>query len=181
MSVMLASFVLSSLLAQSPAAPRASVNVTAGTGQTWEDEGSMGNGAAVGVEFDYRVTPHLMVTAGVERLKHHRDLTSLVFDGRTIFPSIGAVYRFGSGRVAPYAGGGFGGAMYRGMLFDRFDDRRVIRSSSTTAFYGSAGVEIPIGARILIAPDFRLTVCQVENDAEPWSAMRFGVKAGVRF
>ena len=54
-------------------------------------------------------------------------------------------------------------------------------SSSSTMEYGMAGVDIPIGTRVVVSPDFRWTFCQPPDEAAPWSVIRFGVKAAVRF
>ena len=47
--------------------------------------------------------------------------------------------------------------------------------------YGLAGVEIPIGDRFAVSPEVRITLCQPRDDFAPWSAVRFGVRAAVRF
>jgi hypothetical protein len=47
--------------------------------------------------------------------------------------------------------------------------------------YGTVGVEIPVGGRFAVSPDFRITLCQAPDDFAPWATMRFAVKAAVRF
>lgn len=47
--------------------------------------------------------------------------------------------------------------------------------------YGTVGVEIPVGDRFSVSPDFRITFCQPSDDFAPWATMRFAVKAAVRF
>jgi hypothetical protein len=81
--------------------------------------------------------------------------------------------------VSPYVGGGFGGAFYKGRLVAA--DTVLHRSSTSTLGYGNAGVDVPIGDRVVISPDVRITLCQPPDDFAPWSAIRFGVKASVRF
>lgn len=187
MSAMFASLVLSTVLAQSAPPPSSaqgstSVSVLAGRGRTWDDEGSIGSGSAVGGAVEYRFRPKLSVNGAVERLAHQRDTGFLKFSGRTVFATIGVTYHFGATGVSPYVGGGFGGAFYNGTLTDDIaGDAVVHRSSTSTLAYGSAGVDIPIGDRFVVSPDVRIALCQPQDDFAPWSTIRFGVKAAVRF
>jgi outer membrane protein W len=183
---MFASIALSTLLAQSAPPPAVvssplSVSVLVGNGRTWDDEGSIGRGAAVGGSVEYRFRPKLSVNGAVERLAHERDTGFLKFSGRTVFATIGVTYHFAATGVSPYVGGGFGGAFYKGTLTDDIaGDAVVPRSSTSTLGYGNAGVDIPIGTRFVISPDVRITMCQPQDDFAPWSAIRFGVKAAIR-
>jgi outer membrane protein W len=190
MSAMLASIVLTIVLAQSAPPPTArqpstSVGVLVGHGRTWDDEGSIGGGVAIGGAVEYRFRPKLSVNGSVERLAHDRDTGFLHFSGRTVFATIGATYHFAATGVSPYVGGGFGGAFYKGTLADALTlpprDAVAHRSSTSTLGYGNAGVDVPIGDRVVISPDVRITLCQPPDDFAPWSAIRFGVKAAVRF
>jgi outer membrane protein W len=177
-----------SLLAQTPTvsppptpAP-VSISVTIGRGKTWDDEGSIGSGIAAGGAVEYRFRPKLSVNGAVERLQHDRDTGFLKFSGRTVFATIGITYHFAATGVSPYVGGGFGGAFYDGTLSDDIaGDLVVHRSSASTLGYGNAGVDIPIGDRLVISPDVRVKLCRPQDDFAPWSAIRFGVKAAVRF
>ena len=188
MSVMFASMALTTLLAQSapPAAGThapTTVSVLAGYGRTWDDEGSIGTGGAIGGAVEYRFRPKLSVNGAVERLAHDRDTGFLHFSGRTIFATLGVAYHFAASGVSPYVGGGFGGAFYKGELVDGFVTPPQIRprSSTSTLGYGNAGVDIPIGDRFVISPDLRIALCQPQDDFAPWSAIRFGVKASLKF
>jgi hypothetical protein len=186
MSFVLASVALSTLLSQAPppaVALPSSVAVVAGRGGTWDDEGSVGSGTGVGGEFAYRFRPRWSVIGSVERMAHRRETPGLVFSGRTVFATAGVAYHFGESRVAPYAGGGFGGAFYSGDLQDRMTPpfAPVARSSASTAVYGATGVDVRAGTRVVISPDLRITMCQPQDDFAPWSAIRFGVKAAWRF
>jgi hypothetical protein len=167
----------------SPAPAPVSVTVSVGRGQTWDDEGSIGSGTSAGGGVEWRFRPKWSIGAEIERLGHERDTTSLQFSGRTVFASANLTYRFAARGVTPYVGGGFGGAFYKGTLVDRFNvpPQTIPRSSTSTMAYGSAGVEIPIGDRFAISPDVRITMCQPQDDFAPWSTIRFGVKASVRF
>ena len=185
MPLMLAAVTLSALLAQAPPPSDTSLSagVVAGRGQTWDDEGSVGSGTEVGAIIDYRFRPRWAITGSVERLAHHRDVGAFVFSGRSIVASAGIQYHFTGSGVSPYVGGGFGGVFYEGRFVDRFTTPETSRdrTSTSTAFYGNAGVEIPIGTRVAISPDVRLTFCQAQDDFAPWSMTRFGVKALLRF
>ena len=181
------SLVLTAVLAQSAPPPPAthpatSVGVLVGHGRTWDDEGGIGSGAAIGGSVEYRFRPKLSVNGAVERLAHERDTGFLKFSGRTVFATIGVTYHFAATGVSPYVGGGFGGAFYEGTLADDIaGDLVVHRNSTSTLGYGNAGIDIPIGDRLVISPDVRVTLCQPQDDFAPWSAIRFGVKAAVRF
>ena len=189
MTVTLASIALS-LLAQavpaepamSPAAP-VSVTISAGGGRTWEDEGSIGRGTSAAGGVEWRFRPKWSVGGEVERLGHQRDTPGLQWSGRTIFASMNIAYRFAERGPAPYVGGGFGGAFYKGEVIDRFStpSRTIPRSSTSTMGYGTAGLEIPVGDRLAVSPEVRITMCRPPDDFAPWSAIRFGVKAAVRF
>lgn len=189
MSLTLASIALS-VLAQSattapPPAPPATISITvsAGRGRTWDDEGSIGSGTAAGAGVEWRFRPTWSIGAEVERLGHERDTTLLQFSGRTVFASANIAYRFAARGVAPYVGAGFGGAFYKGTLLDRFGSpaQTIPRRSTSTMVYGMGGVEIPIGDRVAISPDVRITFCQPQDDFAPWSTIRFSVKASLRF
>ena len=186
MTGMFTSLILTTVLAQSAPPPASlgstSVSVLAGQGRTWDDEGSIGSGFAIGGGVEYRFRPRLSVNGAVERLAHDRDTGFLHFSGRTVFVTLGATYHVAARGVSPYVGGGFGGAFYKGTLNDDIAGDAVLhRSSTSTLGYGNAGVDIPIGHRVVISPDVRITFCQPQDDFAPWSVIRFGVKASVRF
>ncbi len=185
MPLIFAAATLSALLAQAPphSGTSFSAGVIAGRGQTWDDEGSVGAGTAVGAIVEYRVRPKWVITGSVERLAHQRDVASFLFSGRTIVSTAGLEYHFTRAGVSPYVGGGFGGVFYDGRFVDRFTEPAMShdRTSTSTAVYGNAGVEIALGMRLAISPDVRLTFCQAQDDFAPWSMTRFGVKALLRF
>ena len=189
MSAMFASLVLTTVLGQSvPPPPTAqgstslSVGILAGHGRTWDDDGSIGSGSAFGGAVDYRFRPKLSVNGAVERLAHERDTGFLKFSGRTVFATIGVTYHVAATGVSPYVGGGFGGAFYSGELRDSFaaPPETRPRSSTSTLGYGNAGVDIPIGDRVVLSPDVRIALCQPQDDFAPWSTIRFGVKVAIR-
>jgi Outer membrane protein beta-barrel domain len=190
MSLILASFALSSVLAQAiPSPPSVSastpvaVTITAGRGSTWDDEGSIGRGTAVGGGVEWRFRPRWSAGGEVGRLGHDRDTPGLRFSGRTVFATANIAYHFAVRGVSPYVGGGFGGAFYNGELVNRFgaSPQTIQRSSASTVGYGTAGVEVPIGDRFALSPEMRISFLQPQDDFAPWSAIRFGVKAAVRF
>ena len=187
MSLSLTSVVFALVAQTGPSAPAppapVSVTISVGRGQTWDDEGGIGTGTSAGGGVEWRFRPHWSVGAEVERLGHRRDTPALVFSGRTVFASANVVYHVAARGVSPYAGGGFGGAFYTGTLVDRFSlpSRTIPRSSTPTMGYGTAGVEIPIGDRFAVSPEARITLCRPQDDVGPWSTVRFGVKAALRF
>ena len=171
-----------------PSAPPAPVSLygSIGHGKTWDDEGSVGGGTSAGGGVDWRFRPKWSVGADVERVGHERDTAGLKWSGRTVFASANVAYHFAARGVSPYAGGGFGGAFHEGEVLDRLmlpgNQAPLHRSSSaSTMEYGNAGVEIPIGTRLVVSPDFRWTFCQAQDDSAPFSVMRFALKAAVRF
>ena len=168
-----------------PAAPvpgPVSLTVSVGHGQTWEDEGSIGSGTAAGGGMEWRFSPRWSLGADVERLGYHRDTPGLEWSGRTLFASLNIVYRFAGHGVSPYVSGGFGGAFQTGETVDRITPLTVTRprSSASTMKFGAVGLQIPIGDRWAVSPDFRITFCHPPVDFAPWAAMRFGVKAAFR-
>jgi hypothetical protein len=42
-------------------------------------------------------------------------------------------------------------------------------------------VDVPLGDRFAVSPEVRISFLQPQDDFAPWSAIRFGVKAAVRF
>jgi hypothetical protein len=182
-----------SLIAQAapatpPPAPPAPVSIygSIGPAKTWDDEGSIGNGISAGGGVEWRFRPKWSVGADVERVGHERDTTGLKWSGRTVFASASVAYHFAAKGVSPYVGGGFGGAFHDGEVIDRLmlpGSPPPVRtfSSSSTMEYGTVGVEIPIGTRLVLSPDFRWTFCQAPDDSAPFSVIRFAVKAAVRF
>jgi hypothetical protein len=170
-----------------PPAPLApaplAVTVSVGQGRTWDDESNIGKGtsAAAGVQWQFR--PKWSVGAEVARLGHHRSTPGLEWSGRTLFASVNVAYRFAASGVSPYVGGGFGGAFHKGETIDRITPAQITRERSTasTMEYGTVGIEIPIGDRFALSPDFRITFCRAPDDFAPWAAMRFAVKGALRF
>lgn len=186
MSVTFASIVFSLLAQAGPSAPvtpplaPVSVHGSIGGGKTWDDEGGIGSGASVGGGLEWRFRPKWSVGGDVERLGHERETSGLNWSGHTVFASANIAYRFVARGVSPYVGGGFGGAFHKGEA--HFGGAAPTPHSSTSPMeYGTAGVEIPVGDRFAVSPEFRITFTQPPDDSAPWAAMRFGVKASVRF
>jgi hypothetical protein len=183
-----ASFTLA-LLAQAPppatnpAPTPVSLTLSVGRGKTYDDEGAIGTGTSVGAGIEWRFRPKWSVGGEVERLGHHRDVGLLEWSGRTVFASANVLYRFAARGITPYVGGGFGGVFHEGETISRFMPVPITtpRSSSSTMEYGTVGLEIPIGDRVAVSPDFRITFCQAPDDAAPFGALRFAVKGSYRF
>jgi hypothetical protein len=165
-----------------PARSPVSLTVSVGHGQTWEDEGSIGSGTAAGGGMEWRFSPRWWLGADVERLGYHRDTPGLEWSGRTVLASVNLDYRFAARGVSPYISGGFGGAFQRGETIDRIAPAAVSRprTSASTMKYGAMGVQIPIGDRWTVSPDFRITFCNPPVDFAPSATMRFAVKAAFR-
>jgi len=151
-----------------------------GGGKTWDDEGSIGQGMSAGGGVEWRFRPKWSVGADVERLGHDRETAGLNASGHTVFASANIAYRFVAHGVTPYVGGGFGAAFHKGET--HFGAGAPTPHSSTSPMeYGTVGVEIPIGDRFAVSPEFRITFTQPPDDSAPWAAMRFAVKASLRF
>jgi hypothetical protein len=167
----------------SPAPAPVLLTVSVGQGKTWDDESEIGKGTSAGGGVEWRFRPKWSVGAEVERLGHHRSTPGLEWSGRTVFASVNIAYRFAARGVSPYVGGGFGGAFHTGETIDRITPAAVTRqrSSASTMEYGTVGLEIPVGGWFAVSPDFRITFCQAPDDFAPWAALRFAVKASVRF
>jgi hypothetical protein len=185
-SLTLASIAFSLLAQAGPAAAPAgpptpvSVTVSIGRGRTWDDESLIGAGTSAAAGVEWRFRPKWSVGAEVERLGHKRDTSGLNWSGRTVFASANIAYRFGARGVTPYVGGGYGGAFHKGE--SHFGAAASTSRSSTSPMeYGTVGVEIPVGDRFAVSPEFRITFCQPPDDSAPWAATRFGIKGAIRF
>lgn len=154
-----------------------------GRGSTWDDEGGIGPGWFASGGLEWRVVPRLSVVFDVERLPHRRDTPGLQFNGRTVFASAGVKYRFAAAGVTPYVEGGAGMAQYSGDLVVRFEPPpvTVVRSSTSSVVHAAAGIEIPIAARLVVAPEVRIRLCQPNQDFAPWSTLTAGVRVGFKF
>jgi hypothetical protein len=159
------------------------VSATAGRGSTWDDEGGIGAGWSAGGAVEWRLAPRVSAVLDVERLPHARETPGLQFSGRTVFASAGLKYRVARAGVSPYVEGGIGVARYAGDLLVRFDPPPVTvhRRSTSRAVHAAGGVEIPLGARVVLAPELRLRLCQPQDDFAPWSTLGARVRVGLRF
>jgi hypothetical protein len=179
-------FLIAQQVTAAAPAQRQNVTVTAsvGRGSTWDDEGGIGAGLSAGGSVEWRLHPRLSAVLRVEQLAHERHMVQdlRMISGRTIFATGEVRYRFGSGRVVPFAVGGYGAALHSGTLIDRVGPPLTLqRSSRSGVGVGGAGMEVSISDRLSVMPEVRLLMCQPNDDSEPWAAIRGGVSVGWRF
>ena len=165
--------------AQAPS-PSHAVSALAGVGRTWDDEGSLGTGVALGGRFERRLFGNTRIEAGVDRLTHDRDSGFFQASGRTTFVSAVVVQRFGHRAVKPYVLGGLTLARHTGEVTFG-DSRPQPRRSLDHGLTFGGGLAVLVGGSVEIGPDVRLFSLAPDDDIDPALAWLAGVRVGYRF
>ena len=163
---------------------------------TWDDEGSLGSGAGVGLGVALDLTPSLAIELDLMRGRHER-LTSqgtLRWEGAPTVGTAGVRYRFGSGRLRPYVSGGVGLLRYAGSFTESppvrlppgtsaadYPMRTVSRSGTGFAMAGGLGLEVDIAHGWFVQPDARLVIMNPDNPEPLFSITRTGISFGYRW
>ncbi len=132
--------------------------VTGGV-QVWDDEGNIGFGVPFGGGVGFK-SPHGWGVEGlVERQKAERNFSSGVsFDSTVTAARARLMKYFGSGRIQPYAGGGFGVTRVESARTEPPGFGGVFRSDKTSGtLSGFFGVRIPAGNRLFVRPEFEIS------------------------
>lgn len=158
---------------------RGSVAAVAGVGRTWDDEGSIGNGAAAGGRVEWRLFGNTSIEGAIETLAHDRRGGFFQSEGRSNLFSVSLLHRFGSPGIQPYVLEGVGLVRHSGTT--RVDDLATQRTSTDTAFHFGAGLAVRIGERVEIGPEARFYVIRPSNGSDPAWANWIGARLGVRF
>lgn len=88
--------------AQPASEPWGVVFADVGYARTVDDEGYLGNGAAVRVGVGVRVSSRWTIQAIVDRIPYFRDIEYLRFDGRVIVGGVEAAFLSANPKVRPY-------------------------------------------------------------------------------
>lgn len=166
----------SAALAQSPAPP-VLLSAQVGGGRTWDDEGNLGNGVALGVRVDRRLGGHTRAEIGVDLLTHDRGSGFFQAQGRTVFVTAALVQRFSHGSVRPYVLGGLSLARHTGHV-RLADGPRQPRSSLDPAWVVGGGASVRLGRQFELGPEARLFVIRAGNGVDPALAFTLGLRVG---
>ena len=142
---------------------RAVVDVGAGFGTTWDDEGLLGRGLGVSAGVGIRVTPRLTVRAFVDRLGYYRDVEWLTFDGRVIFAGAEASMRLRRSGTIPYITIGAGMLNDSGIWVRKTQvgpsqsrvDEEIERTGTRATLTSSGGVDVRVSERASILGGLR--------------------------
>jgi hypothetical protein len=164
--------------AQAPES-RATVGGIVGMERTWDDEGSLGTGPAVGGRIDWRIFRQTSVEASVDFLSHDRSGGFFEAEGRTTFAGVSLVQRFGSEAIQPYVLGGIHLASHSGST--TFDGRRTDRDSTDFGYHFGGGIAFLANERLELGPEARFYLIHAEDDSSPALAYWIGVRVAIRF
>lgn len=177
-SVVLVMVAAGSAAAQ-PVETRGAVSGIAGAGRTWDDEGSLGTGTALGARVEWRLFGNTSVEGSLDTLSHDRRGGFFQAEGRTTFAGASLVTRFGRALAQPYILGGVHLATHSGST--TVLDMRVEHDSTDVGYHFGGGVAIRFGRRFEAGPEARFYMIQPGNDADPAMAYWVGARFGVRF
>jgi opacity protein-like surface antigen len=162
-----------------PLEPRATVSGIFAAGRTWDDEGSLGTGPAIGGRIDLRIFETTSVEASVDRLSHDRSGGFFEAEGNTTLFGVSLVQRFGSSATQPYLLGGLHLASHSGST--TFDAVRTERDSTNFGYHFGGGIAFRIGERLEIGPETRFYLMQADDGSNPALAYWIGGRVGIRF
>jgi hypothetical protein len=156
------------------------VSVLGGGGRTWDDEGSLGSGVAVGGRVEWRLIGNTRLEAGVDLLTHDRGSGFFQANGRTVLLTAAVVQRFGRGAAQPYVLAGGTLARHTGdVTFSGGAPQP--RSSVDPGLVFGGGLVVRVKARFEVGPEFRVFTLAPEDDVDPAFAWLAGVRVGYRF
>ena len=142
---------------------RAVVDVGAGFGVTWDDEGLLGRGAGVSAGAGIQLNPEFAVRAFVDRVAYYRDVEWLTFDGHVVFAGAEASLRWRRAVTSPYVTIGAGvlndsGIWTRKTQTDPSQsrvDEQIDRKGTRAALTSSGGIDIRVSERASIRAGLR--------------------------
>jgi opacity protein-like surface antigen len=149
--------------------PRADVFGTIGYAKLYDDEGRLGNGAAVGGGIGYRLRKRLGVEAEINGFSTEREIAAGFppFRNSGAFLMGNALAHFGPPRAQFYLLGGAGVANVRNRISGF--------SESGFGINFGFGMKIFASEHIYVRPDFRI---YGKTGGEPYSLMRIGIGVG---
>jgi hypothetical protein len=152
---------------------------TAGGGQTWDDEGSIGKGWLVGGYVDRRLSDHVDIDFSVDLLRHERNTGPFSFqaEGHTTYLSAAVLRRFGAPEASFFLLGGGTVGIHNGKA-GLGDAPLTEHDSTNVGFIFGADAMFRTSANIQIAPIVRMTLMRVSDDADPFSSIMAGIRVG---
>jgi hypothetical protein len=166
--------------AQSAERPSWTIGATAGGGQTWDDEGSIGKGWLLGGYAARRISRHVDMEFSVDLLRHERNTGPFSFqaEGHTTYLNAALVRRFGPPRSNFFLLGGGTVGIHNGKAGSGDMPALNDADSTNVGFIFGAGGSFLTTANIEIAPLVRMTWMEVSDDSDPFSSIMAGVRVG---
>jgi len=160
---------------------RGSISGVFGGGRTWDDEGGLGSGPAIGGRVEWRLFGTTAVEGSIDALSHDRSGGFFEAEGRTVFFGATLLHRFANdtSRAQFYLLGGVHLAKHSGST--TFDGVRIDRDSTDPGYHFGGGIAIRIGERLEVGPEARFYIIQPGNDSDPAMAYWIGGRLGLRF
>jgi len=160
--------------AQSGTGPLWTASGTAGLGQTWDDESSLGKGLFLAGRAERRLIRGLSFECGVEWLSHDRDGGEFQADGHMTFASAALKYSWVGRTVTSYVAGGFGVAHFSGSA--QFDDIERSNHATLPGRSVGGGVSFLLANGWRLGPEARLLLLSPTSDEMPALAIVGGVR-----
>ncbi len=158
---------------------RWTLGATGGFGRTWDDEGGIGSGWLIGGYVDRRLSKNVDVEVAADLLKNRRT-DSFEADGHTTYLSAQLIRRFGRRDANFFLMGGGALAIHEGTTGFSDGSFHQEHSSTNPGFIFGAGMSFHIANNLEIAPIVRMTMMQIDDDSDPWSAITAGIRIGFR-
>jgi hypothetical protein len=157
--------------------PLWTAGATAGFGQTWDDEGSLGRGLLLSGHVERRFTKGLSLECGVDWLAHDRGEGVFQADGHTTLLAAAVKYSWTSEAATSYVLGGLVMAHHTGTT--RFEDEvRADRTMMPGVSVGG-GVLFPASNGWRVGPEGRLLLLSPGNEEAPALGMYAGVRVSL--
>jgi hypothetical protein len=153
--------------------PRARFGGILGGGRTWDDEGSIGTGAALGGRIDWRLFGRTRIEGAVDLLTHRRRSGFFQAEGRSVIFSASLLQGLSDSAAQPYLLGGLSLVRHSNTL----------NQTSTTGhgFHFGGGVSFRVGERFDAGPETRFYIIDPETSSDPAWAYWIGGRFSVRF
>jgi hypothetical protein len=153
---------------------------TAGGGQTWDDEGSIGRGWLIGGYADRRISRNVDLEFSADLVTHERHTgpSSFQAEGHTTYLTVAVIRRFGPPRANVFVLGGGTIGLHRGTA--GFADQPVQADTGGThpGYIFGGGFSFRAARNMEIAPIVRFTVLSIDVDSDPATSYMLGLRIG---
>jgi hypothetical protein len=160
--------------AQTGTRPLWTASGTAGLGQTWDDESSLGRGLFLGGQVERRLKHGLSFECGVDWLSHQRGYGAFQADGHMTVVGAALKYSWSGTAASSYVGGGFGIARYSGST--RFEGVERSNHANLSGPSVGGGVSFSLRNGWRLGPEARLLLLSPTTDEMPALAIVGGVR-----